>query len=89
MVKKEELSIGQALWWAVDDRPVDGCSIQSIVVTSIDEDHYIANLDDDISLWLDYEELELSLSTTAVFLDKSEAEKWLRERKYGKVNKCN
>lgn len=77
MVKKEELSIGQALWWAVDERPVDGCSIQPIVVTSIDEDHYIANLDG-ISLWLDYEELDES--TTAVFTNMEQAKKWLKKK---------
>lgn len=79
-MRKELITVGKKLYWAVDERPIDKCFVVPIIVTEMFEDHYIA-IDTDVnsSLWLEYDEPN-EYSSTAVFETEIQAKNWLRTR---------
>lgn len=54
--KIKELRIGQVVYFAYDDRPLDGFGVSKAIITELHEDHMMIK-DEYSSLWINYEDL--------------------------------
>lgn len=79
-VNKTKIQIGSTIYYAVDDRPYEGTSIEKMLVTSIEDNHFYAESEScpGMEMWLSFDENEYS--TTGVFKTEKEAQQWLSNR---------
>ena len=75
--KIKDLKIGQVLYYAFEDRPIDGYGISKCIIKEICDDHML--LEDQYStLWIDYEEyFGEKDGSIGVFDTEKEAKDWL------------
>lgn len=75
--KIKNLKIGQTLWYAYDDRPIDGCGVSKCIIKELHDDHMILQ-DEYSSLWIEYEDYVGEKETSiGVFDSEQEAKDWL------------
>ena len=74
---KEMFKLGQIVYYAYDDRPIDGCGVLPAEVIEIHEDHMILK-DEYSNLWIDYEDFFSGVQCSCgVFLTEKEAKDFL------------